>query len=308
MTLSNMAANAADTGGRGETPLTDFTPETADFGWFVVNDNVMGGRSDGDFSIEGEELHFAGRTNTRGGGFSSIRTRPMLADLSQHDGIRLHVLGDGRRYTWRLSTTARWRGREISYWADFDTLDGAWSVVDIPFSRFMPQFRGMPLDGPALDTTQITGMGLMIYDKQDGPFDLKMSSVHAYSAQAAFSLEQYRWTNRVLVVSARSENDEEMKEQLNAVRASAQEFADRDMVLVTLLDDSGSAAGDEELTDRETAETRAALKIEPDSFAVRLIGKDGAVKLSSDTATAMTQIYALIDTMPMRKQETRDRL
>mgnify|MGYP001817646460 FL=1 len=268
----------------------------------------MGGRSDGDFSIEGEQLHFAGRTNTRGGGFSSIRTGPMLADLSQHDGIRLHVKGDGRTYTWRLSTTARWRGREISYWADFVTLDGDWSVVDIPFSRFVPRFRGMPLDGPVLDTTRITGMGLMIYDKQDGAFDLRMSSVNAYSARAAFSLAQFRWNNRVLVVSAPDGNDENFKEQLLAVEMSAAEFADRDMVLVTLIDDSGSTAGDRDLTNQETAATREALRIEPDSFAIRLIGKDGSVKLSDETAAPMSEIYALIDTMPMRKQETADRL
>jgi monofunctional biosynthetic peptidoglycan transglycosylase len=308
MTLSGLAANAGEERDGEEQAITDFTSNTPDMGWFVVNDNVMGGRSDGDFSIEGEQLHFAGRTNTRGGGFSSIRTRPMLADLSQHDGIRLHVKGDGRRYTWRLSTTARWRGREISYWADFDTLDGEWSVVDIPFSRFVPRFRGTRLDGPELDTTQITGMGLMIYDKQDGPFALRMSSVHAYSARAAFSLAQFRWNNRVLVVSAPDRNDEDFKQQLQAVKASAEEFTDRDMVLVTLLDDSGSTAGDRELTKQETAATREALRIEPDSFAVRLIGKDGSVKLSKDTATAMAEIYALIDTMPMRKQETTDRL
>ena len=308
MTLSGWAANAADSHEGTEQPLTDFTSETADLGWFVVNDNVMGGRSEGEFSIEAKELLFAGRTNTNGGGFSSIWTSPLALDLSQHDGIRLRVKGDGRRYTWRLATTARWRGREISYWAEFDTLDGDWSVVDIPFSRFVPRFRGMPLDGPELDTTQITGMGLMIYDKEDGPFNMRLSSVHAYSTRPAFSLGKYRWTNRVLVVSAANENDEDFKVQLQALQASTEEFIDRDLVLVTLLDDRGSTAGDMELTDQETVETRAALRIEPGSFALRLIGKDGSVKLSRDTATAMSDIYALIDTMPMRKRETRDRL
>ena len=28
--------------------LTDFTTESTDLGWYVVNDNVMGGRSDGE--------------------------------------------------------------------------------------------------------------------------------------------------------------------------------------------------------------------------------------------------------------------
>ena len=165
----------------GDLLVTDFTAGNADLGWYVVNDNVMGGRSEGGFDMEDTTLVFTGRTNTRGGGFSSIRTRELDLDLSGHSGIRVRVMGDGRRYTWRLTTTARWRGRQVGYWADFDTIDGEWSTVDIPFSAFVPQFRGYRLDGPALDTTRITGMGLMIYDKLDGAFSLHLDSVHAYA-------------------------------------------------------------------------------------------------------------------------------
>ena len=161
--------------------LTDFTASSADLGWYVVNDNVMGGRSEGGFDMEDTTLVFAGRTNTRGGGFSSIRTRQLELDLSAHGGIRVRVLGDGRRYTWRLTTTAKWRGREVGYWADFDTVEGEWRTVDIPFAAFEPQFRGYRLDGPVLDTSRIRGMGLMIYDKLDGPFSLHLDSVHAYA-------------------------------------------------------------------------------------------------------------------------------
>lgn len=185
MTFPGPPTNASDPDAGTERLLTDFTSASSDLGWYVVNDNVMGGRSEGDFEQATGELRFAGSTNTRGGGFSSIRTKPLQLDLSKHAGIELYVKGDGRRYTWRLTTDARWRGRQISYWADFETQDGAWSKVNIPFSSFIPQFRGLQLDGPALDTGQITGMGLMIYDKQDGPFELHLASVHAYAVKEA---------------------------------------------------------------------------------------------------------------------------
>jgi len=160
--------------------LTDFTSTTPDLGWYVVNDNVMGGRSDGDFKLEQGKLGFTGRTNTTGGGFSSIRTESLQLDLSKHAGIELKIRGDGRRYTWRLTTDARWRGRPVGYWADFETRDGEWVTVNIPFDSFVPQYRGYQLEGPELDPAQITGMGLMIYDNQDGPFELKLASVSAY--------------------------------------------------------------------------------------------------------------------------------
>jgi len=181
MTVPVPPSGASDTDARAELELVALASGMSEPGWYVVNDNVMGGRSDGDFRIEEGELHFAGRTNTDGGGFSSIRTDAVELDLAEYDGIRLRVKGDGRRYTWRLTTTARWRGQEIGYWADFDTVEGAWRTVDIPFSSFVPRYRGTRLDGPELDRAQITGMGLMIYDKLDGRFELRLESVRAYS-------------------------------------------------------------------------------------------------------------------------------
>ena len=185
LTTGGALIAASNTAMADDQLITDFTENSANLGWYVVNDNVMGGRSDGDFSVQQGELHFAGRTNTDGGGFSSIRTDAAPLDLSRHAGIRVTVLGDGRRYTWRLSTDARVYGRPLSYWASFETVDGEWRTVDIPFSSFVPRFRGAVLNGPPLDTARIKGMGLMIYDGRDGPFEIRLTSVHAYAAGAS---------------------------------------------------------------------------------------------------------------------------
>ena len=185
----SLRADFANAETHTEILLTDFTPDSAELGWHVVNDNVMGGRSEGGFEELPGEIVFSGRTNTDGGGFSSIRTGALQWDLSKFDGIRLRIRGDGRRYTWRLTSSARWRGRPIAYWADFETRPGTWHTVRIPFSSFVPRMRGRLLDGPALDRREITGMGLMIYDKQDGPFELHLSRVSAYSAELPASIE-----------------------------------------------------------------------------------------------------------------------
>ena len=107
MTITGPAPDASDSHPKGDLILTDFTSISTDLGWYIVNDNVMGGRSEGDFEVAQGELSFTGRTNTNGGGFSSIRTKTVQLDLSSHDGIQLRVMGDGRRYTWRLATAAR---------------------------------------------------------------------------------------------------------------------------------------------------------------------------------------------------------
>ena len=162
--------------------LTDFTSATEDIGWYIVNDNVMGGRSQGDFDIRNGKLVFAGRTNTRGGGFSSIRTRMATVNLAGYGGIRLHLKGDGRRYIWQLSTTAQFRGQDIRFWAGFDTTASAWSTIDLPFSTFKPRFRGQDLTGITLDPAMITGMGLLIYDGRDGEFVIEVDTIGVYPA------------------------------------------------------------------------------------------------------------------------------
>lgn len=161
--------------------LTDFTAASPDLGWTIVNDNVMGGKSLGRFDRDSGTLRFTGSTNTDGGGFSSIRTRPVELDLSAYAGIGVRVRADGRRYIWLLTTGASWRGQEVTYWADFDSPKGEWLDVRIPFSRFRPTFRGTELPGPALEPARISGMGLMIYDGQDGPFALDLDRVAAYA-------------------------------------------------------------------------------------------------------------------------------
>jgi len=305
MTSAGTPAGADDNAADGRL-ITDFTRTSADLGWYVVNDNVMGGRSEGGFELKAGELRFSGRTNTRGGGFSSIRTGALQLDLSQYAAIRLRVFGDGRRYTWRLTTDARYFGRPVAYWAEFETTAGAWRSVDVPFAQFVPRFRGARLDGPPLDTSAITGMGLMIYDKRDGPFELQLASVRAVPARP-FSLDRYQWQKRLLVVSAPRQDDPQLQDQLEAVAATREAFAERDMLLVVLLDDGAAAAGGEALSDDEVAATRETLGIPPESFALRLIGKDGTVKLSGADAAPMTEIYALIDSMPMRQREMQDR-
>ena len=265
MTLCAPPTSASDSFAEAGLLRTEFTTERSVFDWYVVNDNVMGGRSPGTFRIEQGGLDFVGNTNTR------------------------------------------WRGRQVSYRGDFDTQDGVWNTVDIPFSRFVPQFQGIRLGGPALDPGQITGMSLMIEDKLDGPFELSLASVRAYPTQAPFALEHYRWKNRILVVSARSRDDVKLAELQTELASTPEEFADRDMVLVTLLNYGTSMVGDRELTAAEAAATRDAVGIQTGSFALRLIGKDGSVKLATESPTPIKEIYALIDTMPMRKREHPDR-
>ena len=50
--------------------LFDLNGDESRLQWYVQNDTVMGGRSQGSFNITDKALIFSGETNTNGGGFS----------------------------------------------------------------------------------------------------------------------------------------------------------------------------------------------------------------------------------------------
>ena len=288
-------------------PLAAFSPDAEDRGWHVVDDAVMGGRSRGALVRDGSVLRFHGRTNTNGGGFSSIRTRALALDLSGFDGVRVRVRGDGRRYTFRLTTDATWRGRPVSYWADFETKAGSWITADVPFDAFRPRFRGRWLDGPALDEARVRSLGVMIYDGRNGAFELRLESIHAYREAPPFLLSDVRWSRRVLVVGAPSAADEHLARQREAVRAVRDGFDERDMLLVVLLEDGESRAGERVLSAQEAAAVRRALRLPTGAFSMRLVGKDGGVKREAGAPVAMSDLFAQIDARPMRRAEMRER-
>ena len=287
-------------------PITGFDLQPDGLEWLVVNDNVMGGMSNGGFELNNGALMFSGSTNTNGGGFSSIRARGSQMDLSEFSGLRLRVKGDGRQYSWQLRTNAMYRGRELGFWSDFDTTAGQWLEIDLPFADFVPKFRGNELDLAAPDPAHICGMGLMIADGNDGPFAIEVDSVAAYRDSEPFSLSDYQWENRLLVVSSPTADEPKFSQQLQQVIASISEFAERDLVLIRLATDGTSHAGERKLASTQVEAIRAELGIAAGAFAVLLVGKDGGVKLAKNSVVPMHDIYALIDTMPMRQQEMRN--
>jgi len=152
--------------------------------WVTVNDDVMGGRSTGGFEVKDDKLIFSGSTNTNGGGFSSIRTRPASWGFDDADGLLFRVRGDGREYIASIQTGARMGGYEINYWADFETTDnGYFETVRIPFGEFSATFMGQDVSGraPRLDPARAETIGFFIYDKKDGPFSLEVEWIGTYT-------------------------------------------------------------------------------------------------------------------------------
>lgn len=184
LSLTTTSASDGDPQGRLIT-LADFESPDVARNWKTVNDNVMGGRSKGGPSFNHGILTFTGSTNTNGGGFSSVRSNPNPIDLTGNTGLLMRVRGDGRTYKVSLRTDVS-RGRwEVPFRSDFQTLDGVWLEVYVPFDSFTPTIMGQRLNNPpALDPAEVRSMGFMIYDQQDGPFVLEVDWVKAVNHNA----------------------------------------------------------------------------------------------------------------------------
>jgi hypothetical protein len=138
-----------------------------------IDDVVMGGVSSSRFEPAGPGVAaFRGEVSlARGGGFASVRSGPRDWATSGAQSILMRIRGDGKQYKLTLRTDDAFDGAQ--YQARFQPPAGKWVEVRLPVSEFIATFRGRNLrDAAGLDPARIRTLGLMISDKQAGPFEL----------------------------------------------------------------------------------------------------------------------------------------
>jgi len=157
--------------------LFDFQPGRP--AWSSVDDDVMGGvSSSGGRITEDGTLLFSGTMSLENnGGFASLRSPWNPIDLSGKDGLLIRVLGDGQLYRLRVRSSDTVRG--AAYNSFFETVEGEWITVYLPFETMVPTLRGFRVPAGALDPASITGLGLMLSDKQPGEFALQVDWIRA---------------------------------------------------------------------------------------------------------------------------------
>jgi hypothetical protein len=154
--------------------LFDFDDATGSR-WSIVNDGVMGGRSQGYGEIADGIMRFEGTLVTRGGGFTSVRTSHRT-DLSGYDGLER---GNGRRFEVEINDGRRYGWRPVSRRVPFETTEG-WRTVRVSFSNLRSTVFGRPVAVPEIDLAAVRQVGFYILDGIDGPFWLEVDSVRAY--------------------------------------------------------------------------------------------------------------------------------
>jgi len=158
--------------------LLDFDDPADAALWGPVDDVVMGGVSRSTFEQAGASVaRFHGNVSLENfGGFASVRTPPRDWNTAGAQAFVLRVRGDGKTYKFTIRTGDGFD--DIQYQLRFDARAGEWTDVRLPVRDFVATFRGRKVPfAPSLDPAKVRAIGLMISDKQAGPFELLVDRV-----------------------------------------------------------------------------------------------------------------------------------
>ena len=120
-------------------------------------------------------------------------------------------------------------------------------------------------------------------------------------------LERYTWQNRLLLIFAPSADDSRLRQQQQILASSEAELIDRDLVILRLLPDSEPDIDNQPAAGVDSDSIYRDFAIEPGDFRLLLVGKDGTLKLSSDSPVSTARLFGLIDSMPMRQWEMQNK-
>ncbi len=314
--------------------LFDFSESRAVEALRPVHDGVMGGVSSGRATAVDGAVRLSGDLSLdNNGGFASFRIGTRLPDLSEYDGLRVRVLGDGQVYKLSLRGDGQWSG--VSWQASFATVANRWVDATLAFEDFAPTWRGrLVTDAPPLDASRITQIGVSISDKQDGEYVLDVASIDAWrggdellpgsrmaerertaalaaaidsGVDAAALVTMTQWDERLLVISAPSELDATSSAQTARIAVERSALTARDLRVVQLMGRRGGRMAGRTLSVDHADELRERWDLDARRWSVVLVGKDGGVKQRWSSPVDLHEVFALIDVMPMRRSEMTDR-
>jgi len=158
--------------------LFDFGDPGSVNDWTAIDDRVMGGvsRSRLRYDPAGHAV-FEGQVSLeRNGGFASVRSSPGARGKPGAVNCAIEVRGGGKQFKFNLLTDDGFDS--LNYQCGFTPNGDDWQTVQLPLSAFRASFRGRDVPGaPALDSARIRQVGLMIANRQAGPFALDIRRI-----------------------------------------------------------------------------------------------------------------------------------
>lgn len=139
-------------------------------------------------------------------------------------------------------------------------------------------------------------------------FILSLALISCEKHSVAQLFEQYWWQKRVIIVFAPSETSPLLTKQRHIFDANHEGIKERDIVSWVIVKDETAIVDKRHQPHMPSSRFYHHFNIHDDAYTVILIGKDGIEKLRHhETVLSADQLFALIDSMPMRKKEIEER-
>ncbi len=120
-------------------------------------------------------------------------------------------------------------------------------------------------------------------------------------------MEDYQWENRVLLIFAPDSDDATLAEQTANLSGMGAGLSARDLVVWRLVSEEAAAVNGEVDTGLSSQPFYEYFSVKNAEFTVILLGKDGTTKLRQTQPVTSHRLFSLIDAMPMRQREIRER-
>ena len=128
-----------------------------------------------------------------------------------------------------------------------------------------------------------------------------------HAVETPMDLSQFQWKNRLLFLFAPERSHPLFDALQKSIAIEQAEVADRDLVVFEILESGPSRMDMTDLDPQVAQSLRDKLEVPRGRFSIILVGKDGGIKLNRQEQTRLEDIFGLIDSMPMRREEMRQK-
>ena len=118
-------------------------------------------------------------------------------------------------------------------------------------------------------------------------------------------LEQYQWKNRLILLFGSSSSS--VEKQITELEKDPEGITDRDLLIFHINKEEVRFILKSSNPSLSASQLRNRYNIDKNEFRYILIGKDGGVKLNKKEYVPNKDLFSVIDAMPMRQREMRER-
>ena len=137
---------------------------------------------------------------------------------------------------------------------------------------------------------------------------MSIATDSAGTEKGRIDFRDYYWKNRPLLLFAYSPDAPAYRTVIKELISQSDRILDRDMVVIEIFETGLVRVDARPMPEENANKLRKRFEVAEGTLTAILIGKDGGQKLRQTGSIDLAEIFALIDTMPMRQREMQNNM